>query len=68
MMSDYIPDPVELMEQRIEHECDKVTGSTYPCYNCGKRYSLENHPWICMSPLGDGPLLCTDCQPDMEPK
>ncbi len=57
-----IPDPIELMEMRIEHECDMVDAKgMYPCCKCGTRYSLEHHDWICMLPVGDGPLMCTDC-------
>ena len=58
-----IPDPIELMELRIEQQCELVDSDlTYPCVECGARYSLENHDWVCMSPMGDGPLVCSACQ------
>lgn len=54
----YIPDPVELMEGRIEREMDKIDADgTYPCAgDCEKRYPVDE--MICVSVVGDGPLVC----------
>ena len=60
MSDDYehIPDPIELMESRIECEIDKVTSDgKYPCANCGDLFDVEEG--ICVSPMGDGPLVCS---------
>jgi hypothetical protein len=59
-----IPDPIELMEARIERETDKIDANGYPCCKCGKRYSIDDHDWVCMSPMGDGPLMCVSCFED----
>ena len=57
-----ILDPIELMDNRIDREYSKVDkDETYPCAQCGERYSLADHDWICMSPMGDGPLVCENC-------
>ena len=62
MSGNNIPDPIELMESRIDQQIALVDSDwTYPCAECGVRYSLDNHPWTCMSPMGDGPLVCSDC-------
>ena len=54
----YIPDPVELMESRMEREIDKIDAdNNYPCMNCGEKFPVDQG--ICMSPLGDGPLVCS---------
>ena len=54
-----ILDPVELMELRMEKEIDKITPEgLYPCANeCGEMFKPEEG--ICVSPLGDGPLVCS---------
>lgn len=53
-----IPDPIELMESRIESEIDKVVDGKYPCANgCGVTFPVEEG--ICVSPMGDGPLVCS---------
>ncbi len=54
----YIPDPIELMESRIEREIDKITPEgKYPCAKCGDLIDPEEG--ICVSPIGDGPLVCS---------
>ncbi len=53
----YIPDPIELMEARIERLSDKYIDE-YTCMACGKKVDYELY---CMSPLGDGPALCAEC-------
>jgi hypothetical protein len=52
----YIPDPIELMEARIERLAENYKEGV--CQGCGKKvgYAL-----ICMSPVGDGPALCAEC-------
>lgn len=55
-----IPDPIELMESRIEAEIDKVDADgTYLCTGCDTRFPVDE--MVCMSPMGDGPLACWDC-------
>lgn len=53
----YIPDPIELLESRMdalmEHYIDDKT-----CMQCKKVVDYELY---CMSPIGDGPLLCAGC-------
>lgn len=52
-----IPDPIELMESRIERWQDKYVDE-YTCMTCGKKVDYE---LICMNPIGDGPAVCVDC-------
>ena len=58
-----IPDPIELMQRRIDRNCDRVTEVDgilmAPCGNCDKRVPLDD--LTCMSPTGDDPGLCPDC-------
>ena len=62
-----IPDPIELMEDRIDAQTGLVDADgTYPCVECGERKPLETTDWVCMSPMGDGPLMCPGCF-DREP-
>lgn len=56
-MKDYIPDPIELMESRIERMMDKFVDEN-TCMECGKKYDYE---MICVSPIGDGPAVCVEC-------
>ena len=53
----YIPDPIELMEARIEHYMDNFVNE-YTCMQCGKKVDYE---LICLSPIGDGPAVCAEC-------
>lgn len=53
----YIPDPVELMESRINRIEDKFIDE-FTCMECGNRYDYE---MTCVSPLGDGPIVCNEC-------
>ena len=52
----YIPDPLELMEARIDRLADEYVEGV--CMNCGKEFNYEPY---CMSPLGDGPAVCAEC-------
>ena len=53
----YIPDPIELMERRIDRLAeDYIDENT--CMDCGKHVDYE---LVCPSPLGDGPALCYEC-------
>lgn len=52
-----IPDPIELMEARIERQIDNFVDE-YTCMGCGKKV---NYALICLSPIGDGPALCAEC-------
>ena len=65
-----IPDPIELMESRIDAQMGLVDANdTYPCVECGVRKPLETTDWLCLSPIGDGPLVCSDCvNPHNEPQ
>jgi len=55
-----IPDPLELMEVRIEAEIDKVDADgKYLCTGCDTKFPVDE--MVCMSPTGDGPLACWDC-------
>lgn len=54
----HIPDPVELMEARIERMVDSYEEGV--CMGCGKKVDYE---LVCPSPAGDGPLLCAECFP-----
>ena len=53
----YIPDPIELMESRIERLADEFVDE-YTCMGCGKKV---DYALYCMSPVGDGPALCAEC-------
>ena len=56
----YIKDPIELMQDRIEREIDKVDADgNYPCAECGDKVPVDT--LTCMSPLGDGPGICAVC-------
>lgn len=55
-----IPDPLELLERRIEREMDKVDAEgTYPCARCKQRTPLETMGPVNGSP--DSPLICGKC-------
>jgi hypothetical protein len=53
----YIPDPIELMESRIERMMDAFVDE-HTCMACGVTVDYE---LICMSPIGDGPAVCMAC-------
>ncbi len=53
----YIPDPIELMESRIERLVDEYIDE-YTCMGCKKKV---DYALICLSPIGDGPELCAEC-------
>lgn len=53
----YIPDPIELMERRIERLEDEFIDE-YTCMQCKKKVDYD---LICLSPTGDGPALCAEC-------
>lgn len=57
-----IPDPVELMESRMERQIDLVDAQgTYPCCRCGRRFDIDT--MNCVSPDPSSPLECgrDDC-------
>ena len=56
-MSEYIPDPIEIIESNIE-QCIEKYVDEYTCMGCGKRVYYELY---CMSPIGDGPCVCAEC-------
>lgn len=56
----YIPDPIELMDMRIEREIDKIDlDGKYQCSYCSTMIELDDV--ICLSPMGDGPGICGEC-------
>lgn len=57
---DYIPDPLEMLEDSMEREMDKIDeNNTYPCYLCGKRFDVDDMMPISGRP--DSPLVCGNC-------
>lgn len=52
-----IPDPLERLQIRQEMLMEKFVDEN-TCMECGKTYDYEMY---CMSPLGDGPILCVEC-------
>ena len=57
-----IPDPIELMDGRIESQMDLIDSEdTYPCCICDERKPFSTTDWVCVSPMGDGPLACPEC-------
>ena len=53
----YIPDPVELMENRMEAQIDLIDkDGTYPCVVCGRRYPYED-----MHPISVDPSASLEC-------
>ena len=57
MNDTYIPDPIELMESRIERlSAEFIDENT--CMGCKKEVDYDLY---CMSPTGDGPALCAEC-------
>lgn len=55
-MSDYIPDPIELMESRIERNIEEYVEGH--CMNCGDEVDYELIP-VSASP--DAPVVCLNC-------
>jgi len=53
----YIPDPIELLETKINTFIDKYIDDN-TCMECGKTVDYE---LICPSPIGDGPAICIEC-------
>lgn len=51
------PDPVELMEARIER-LEEAFIDDETCMGCYRKVDYE---LICLSPMGDGPALCATC-------
>jgi len=58
-----IPDPVELLEARIERQEDLIDWSdmSYPCCECGKRFPIEE-----MLPVSASPSAALICRPCLE--
>ena len=55
----YIPDPIELMNARIEAYSEQLLpDDKFEC-SCGVVAPTDHG--FCMSPIGDGPLACVDC-------
>ena len=58
----HIPDPVELMEARMDREMAKVdVANTYPCVHCERRFAIDSMQAVSAAP--DAPLECgrDDC-------
>lgn len=56
-MTERIPDPIELINRRMERLSDEFIDE-YTCMGCGKKVNYE---LVCPSPTGDGPALCVEC-------
>lgn len=56
-----IPDPIELMEARIDRLMDDFDGSCMACHK-------KTNDLVCMSPIGDGPAVCAECAGLTHPK
>ena len=56
-MSEYIPDPIEIMESNIERMIVNYIDE-YTCMACKKKVDYDLY---CMSPIGDGPCVCAEC-------
>ena len=56
MDSQSVPDPIELSESRIERMISECKEGI--CMNCGKKVDYDLY---CVSPLGDGPMVCFEC-------
>ena len=52
-----IPDPIELMESRMERLIDDYVDEK-TCMGCKKKVGYE---LLCPDPMGYGPLLCNEC-------
>jgi hypothetical protein len=59
MSGEYIPDPVELSERRIDRYLDTMEGDNIRCVNCGKMVPIDSV--VMMSPDPDGPPVCEAC-------
>jgi hypothetical protein len=57
---DYIPDPIEIMHSNIERLIDEYIEGC--CMECRKDVGEDG--LTCISPIGDGPLICFDCLPN----
>jgi len=58
----YIPDPVELMNDRIERQIDLVDeNNTYPCCECGERKHIDE--MLPVTPDPSSPGICGECRP-----
>jgi len=59
----YIPDPIELMESKIDRQIDLIDkNNTYPCVVCGRRFPVED-----MEPISSHPASSLECgKPDCE--
>lgn len=63
-MTDYIPDPIELMEMRIEHAIDTyVVGDKMRCCNCQQLFDMVD----VMEASADlaAPPICHPCFADV---
>ncbi len=52
-----IPDPIEILEYRIDKLTDEYIYE-YTCMNCKRKVY---HDLVCMTPTGDGPAVCEEC-------
>ena len=56
-MTEYIPDPIELLEIKMESLMDEYVDDC-TCMQCKKKVDYD---LICPDPMGYGPLLCVEC-------
>lgn len=56
----YIPDPIEIGEQRAEEWAEThVVGNQFLCYGCEKFFHLDEG--VCATPDPYSPLVCRGC-------
>ena len=58
----YIPDPVEILERRIELQIDLVDkNGTYPCCKCGRRFPVDEMYLTSIDPSSSLECGLDDC-------
>ena len=58
----HIPDPVEMMEARMDREIARVdSDGTYPCVYCGRRFDLDTMQQISADPSSPAECARADC-------
>ena len=61
-MNDYIPDPIEILQNQIEKQFDLVDeNDNYPCCKCGRKFPIDS--MFSISEHSASPLECgrQDC-------
>jgi len=61
---DFLPDPIEMMENRIDAMCDEQLGApdgSFICPTCKQTFEYEP---IALNARPDSPISCFDCLPE----